>query len=209
MSNTKNADPRVNNVWFNASSMETYFSDYKKNLNQALATVQAADLEKAYQVMKKVVDANGTFFVAGNGGSNAIADHLSCDWTKGTYVAGKNPLRTLSLMANGPLFTAAANDFGYDRAMAYLLEIQARPTDALLVISSSGNSPNILEAMKTAQQKGLPVIALTGFKGGKAKEMADVSLHVDFSNYAIVEDGHQAIMQCLAQYFFVKHSEQS
>lgn len=208
MSNTTNADPRVNNVWFNANSMETYFSDYKKNLNQALATVTTTELDKAYQVMKKVTEANGTFFIAGNGGSNAIADHLSCDWTKGTYVPGKNPLRTLSLLANGPLLTAAANDFGYDRAMAYLLEIQARPTDALLVISSSGNSPNIIEAMKMAKQKGLPTIALTGFKGGKAKEIADVSLHVEFSNYAIVEDCHQAIMQCLAQYFYVKHSGQ-
>lgn len=207
MSNEKTADPRVNNVWFNASSMETYFSDYKKNLSTAMATVSTSEMEKAFQVMKKIVNANGTFFVAGNGGSNAIADHLSCDWTKGTYVAGKNPLRTHSLMANSPLFTAAANDFGYDKAIAYLLEIQARPTDALLVISSSGNSPNIIEAMKVAKTKGIPTIALTGFKGGKAKEMADVSLHVDFQNYAIVEDGHQAIMQCLAQYFFVKHSE--
>jgi D-sedoheptulose 7-phosphate isomerase len=207
MSNSKTADPRVNNVWFNASSMDTYFSDYKKNLNQALETVKSSELEKAFQVMKKVTQANGTFFICGNGGSNAIADHLSCDWTKGTYVAGKNPLRTQSLMANGPLFTAAANDFGYDRALAYLLEIQARPTDGLLVISSSGNSPNIIEAMNVAKAKGLPVIALTGFKGGKAKELADVSLHVDFQNYAIVEDGHQAIMQCLAQYFFVKYSE--
>lgn len=207
MSDSKTADPRVNNVWFNASSMETYFGDYKKNLNQALSTVSTAELEKAFQVMKKVTENNGTFFIAGNGGSNAIADHLSCDWTKGTYVAGKNPLRTHSLMANSPLFTAAANDFGYEKAMAYLLEIQAQPKDALLVISSSGNSPNIIETIKTAKTKGLPVIALTGFKGGKAKEMADVALHVDFQNYAIVEDGHQAVMQCLAQYFFVKHSE--
>lgn len=207
MSNQKNADPRVNNVWFNASSMETYFNDYRKNLNQALASVDANQLEKAFQVMKKVTDQAGTFFICGNGGSNAIADHLSCDWTKGTYVAGKNTLRTQSLMANGPLFTAAANDFGYDKALAFLFELQVKPLDGLIVISSSGNSPNILETMTVAKAKGIPVIAFTGFKGGKAKELADVSLHIDFSNYAIVEDGHQAIMQCLAQYFFVKHSE--
>lgn len=207
MSSPKNADPRINNVWFNSTSMETYFSDYKKNLNQALATVDVNQLEKAYGVMKKVVQQNGTFFICGNGGSNAIADHLSCDWTKGTFVPGKNPLRTQSLMANGPLYTAAANDFGYDKALAFLFELQAKPSDGLIVISSSGNSPNIIEAIQIAKNKGVPVIAFTGFKGGKARELADVSLHIDFSNYAIVEDGHQALMQCLAQYFFVKYSE--
>lgn len=207
MSNTKINDPRVNNTWFNSASLETYFTDYRKNLAQALNTVDMQALEKAYQIMRKVTDNNGIFYLCGNGGSNGIVDHLSCDWTKGTYIPGKNPLRTVSLMANGPLFTAASNDFGYDKALAHLLEIQACSKDALLVISSSGNSPNIVEAIKVAKAKNLPVIGFTGFKGGLVKELSDASLHVDFSNYAIVEDCHQALMQCLAQYFFVKQSE--
>jgi D-sedoheptulose 7-phosphate isomerase len=197
------ADPRINNTWFNENSLTEYFTDYKKNLATALESLNVAELEKAHQLMRDVVKRSGTFFIAGNGGSAGIADHLCCDWTKGTFVEGKIRLKTHSLGANVPLLTAVANDFGYDEVFARQIKMLAHPTDALLVISSSGNSPNIVKAIEQAQQMGLKTIALTGFSGGLSREKADIKLHVNFANYAIVEDCHQAIMQALAQYFFV------
>lgn len=200
-------DPRNKNIWFDDSSVSNYFKDYQLNLQKALSTINTSELEKAYQLMNKISSQQGTFFVCGNGGSNAIAEHLSCDWTKGTYIENKVSLRTICLNSNGPLLTAAANDFGYDKAMGYLLQIQAKPQDALIVISSSGNSPNIIETINVAKKLNIPVIALTGFSGGKAKELSDIKLHIEFSNYAIIEDTHQAIMQCLAQYFYTQKSK--
>lgn len=199
---TTQQDPRKHNVWFDPSSLKNYFSDYKKALNLALSEVNENELEKAFDVMKKVAAKEGTFFVCGNGGSAAIADHLCCDWTKGTFVDGHHRLRTYSLNSNSALMTAMANDFGADEIFAYQLKILARSQDALIVISSSGNSPNVIKAIETAKKINLPTIAFTGFTGGKAKDMVDASLYVPYSNYAIVEDAHQALMQCLAQYYF-------
>lgn len=199
---TTNQDPRKNNVWFDPSSVKNYFSDYKKALNQALAEVNEAELEKAFDLMKKVAAQDGTFFVCGNGGSAAVADHLCCDWTKGTFMEGEHRLRTYSLNANSAMMTATANDFGGDEVFAYQLKILSRSNDALIVISSSGNSPNIIKAIEMAKKLGLPTIGFTGFTGGKAKDIVDASLYVPYSNYAIVEDSHQALMQCLAQYYF-------
>lgn len=196
------ADPRTKNTWFNSSSMGAYFSDYKKALTQALDSISSADVEKAHKLMVEVAKRGGTFFVAGNGGSAAIAEHLCCDWSKGTYGENLLPLRTASMVSNAAIATAIGNDFGYEQIFSFHLKMMAKPGDGLFVISSSGNSPNIVHALKVAQEMGLPSISLTGFGGGKAKEMATANIHVEFSNYAIVEDCHQAVMQALAQYFF-------
>lgn len=206
--NLHNQDPRNNNIWFDDSSVKQYFLDYQSNLQKALSTLDSNELEKAYQLMDKIASQQGTFFVCGNGGSNAIAEHLCCDWTKGTYIENKVSLRTICLNSNGPLLTAAANDFGFEKAMGYLLQIQAKPIDALIVISSSGKSANIIEAITVARKLNIPVMSLTGFSGGKAKELADIKLHVEFANYAIIEDAHQAIVQCLAQFFYSKKNKQ-
>lgn len=196
-------DPRNNNIWFNKTSLSSYFSDYKNSLELALNTIKTEELDKAYDLMKTIASKGGTFFVAGNGGSAAIAEHLCCDWTKGTFESRRFSLRTHSLTSNSAMMTAIGNDFGYEFIFGRQLEMLAKSTDALFVISSSGNSSNIIRALEIANKIGLPSIALTGFSGGKAKELATVKLHVDFANYAIVEDSHQAIMQVLAQYFFV------
>ena len=165
-------DPRTKNIWFSSNSLTSYFSEYKKALTQALDSILQEEMEKAYQIMVSVAKNGGTFFVAGNGGSSAIADHLCCDWTKGTYGEGLLPLRTVSMGSNSSLMTAIANDFGYDEVFSRHLKMSAKPSDGLFVISSSGNSPNIVNALKIAQEMKIPSIALTGFSGGKAREMA-------------------------------------
>ena len=207
MQNPTSQDPRKNNVWFDTSSMTAYFEDYKKNLAQALSTVDNKQIEKAIEIMKTVSQREGIFYVCGNGGSAAIANHLCCDWTKGTFVENRPRLRTMSLNANVPMLTAVSNDFGNDSAFAYQLKIMAKSIDALFVISSSGNSPNIVKTLEMAKSLNIPSIALTGFSGGVCKDIADVCVHVNFANYAIVEDSHQAIMQALAQYFFASQEK--
>lgn len=160
-------------------------------------------LARACEVIEDVAATGGRIFAIGNGGSAAIAEHLSCDWTKGTHVGHSPTIDTQSLASNTALYSAIANDFGFESVFSHQLAMIAKPQDALVAISSSGNSANIIAACAVARERGLPVIGLTGFSGGKLREVADVALHVDVHNYGVVEDCHQAIMHIMAQ--FIAH----
>ena len=139
-------------------------------------------------------------FSCGNGGSAAIANHLQCDHLKGIRTATDLTPRVVSLSANVDLLTAIANDLGYEDVFVYQLQSQSAPGDVLMAISSSGRSPNIVRALTWARDHDLRTIALTGFDGGEASTVAEVTIHVNGANYGIVEDLHQAIMHALAQY---------
>ena len=194
------ADPRTKNKLFSFErGVKGYLSEYLSALSQALAAVPAEALDGALARLEACVRDGRRIYVCGNGGSAAIADHLCCDWTKGTFVAGRPPLRTHSLAANGALLTAIANDYGYEQSFATQLNLLGEAGDCLVAISSSGNSPNIVAAVRAARAAGIFVIGFSGFDGGALAREADLSLHVPFANYGLVEDGHQAIMHALAQ----------
>ena len=197
-------DPRFRNEMFPADTWKGYLQQYARQVEEALETVSSTVLDDAYRVITTAVNENRRVWVAGNGGSAAIADHLCCDWTKGTHSAGLSPLRTHSLVANGPVLTAIANDFGYDTVFSRQLEMLANRGDVLLLISSSGNSPNIVAAVDTAKGMGITTIGLTGFSGGALAKQADVSLHIPYANYGLVEDCHQILMHTFAQLFVAK-----
>ncbi len=194
-------DPRFLNKTFSDESVSSYLNDYGKMLSQVLEHIDAKALDAASQLLLKVRQTGGRVFAAGNGGSAAISEHLSCDWQKGVHVHGQNPLKVQCLTSNSALLTAIANDYGYDKSFAFQLELAAlTPEDCVLLISSSGNSKNIIEAAKYARSKGTKVIGMSGFGGGKLKELADISLFVPFENYGLVEDAHQVLMHVLAQF---------
>jgi D-sedoheptulose 7-phosphate isomerase/D-glycero-D-manno-heptose 1,7-bisphosphate phosphatase len=104
-----------------------------------------------------------------------------------------------SLSSNMSLLTAIANDIGYEKVFSYQLNMKANEGDVLVVVSSSGNSLNIIDALRCAKLKKLSTIALVGFDGGQALNLADIGLHVKNNNYGVVEDAHQAIMHIMAQ----------
>jgi phosphoheptose isomerase len=108
--------------------------------------------------------------------------------------------RVFSLSTNIELLSAIANDIGYDAVFEYQLQSLARPGDVLIAVSSSGRSANIVRVLEWANGHGMRTIALTGFSGGAARELASVSVHVGSDNYGIIEDAHQACMHLLAQY---------
>jgi D-sedoheptulose 7-phosphate isomerase len=192
-------DPRFKNDLPEASSLEGYLKAYSSRLNEVINQVSAQNLNAVFDVLKTVIQEQGRIYIAGNGGSAAIADHLCCDWTKGTHTPGLAPLKTHSLSSNAALLTALANDFGYEQSFAKQIEMLAMPGDAALLISSSGNSPNIIEALETAKKMGLKTIGFCGFSGGQLKEKADHCLYVPANNYGIVEDAHQMLMHVLCQ----------
>ena len=139
-------------------------------------------------------------FCCGNGGSASIANHFQCDHVKGVRVGTGLLTRVQSLSTNVEILSAIANDNGYENVFDFQLQSHARPGDVLVAVSSSGRSPNIVRALEWCRENNVETVALTGFSGGPARELATVSIHVDSSNYGVIEDAHQACMHLLAQY---------
>jgi len=182
------------------SDFTDFIDSYYKRFAEALLGFDKAPLGDVLGVFDRVVVAEGTVWVAGNGGSAAIADHTVCDCSKGTYVEGQRPLRTASLASNIPLLTALGNDISYDDVFSEPLKYYLKPEDAVLLVSSSGNSPNVVKACEYANSRGVPTIAFVGFKGGKLSETAQHVVHIAVENYGIVEDAHQSLIHALTQY---------
>ena len=182
------------------ASAASYFDAYADEMARAAKTVGSEAFERAASMLIEAYAAGARMFSCGNGGSASIANHAQCDHVKGVRTDTDLTPQVLSLSANVELLTAVANDFGYENVFAYQLQSQARPGDVLMAVSSSGRSPNIVRALTWAREHDLRTIAITGFDGGPARALAEVSVHVDCTNYGIVEDLHQAIMHALAQY---------
>jgi D-sedoheptulose 7-phosphate isomerase/D-glycero-D-manno-heptose 1,7-bisphosphate phosphatase len=173
---------------------------YSHELAQALATVDVAAFDRASKVLADAYERDAAVFVCGNGGSASIANHLQCDHIKGVRVGTDLHTRVTSLSTNVEILSAIANDIGYEAVFEYQLESMARPGDVLVAVSSSGSSPNVVRALRWAEEHEMQTIAMSGFGGGDARKVAGVSIHVDACNYGIVEDAHQACMHLLAQY---------
>jgi phosphoheptose isomerase len=195
-------DPRRLNLQYDLETIEAHVKGYADALSRALLSIDWTQLNLAIEEIESVRVRRARLWVAGNGGSAAIADHLLCDWVKGTSTPSQLPIHVHSLVSNTALLTACANDFGYDASFSRQIEMQAQPGDVLICISSSGNSANILAALRTARTIGLKTIALTGFGGGEAVRLADISLHIAAHNYGVVEDCHQILMHNIAQYIY-------
>lgn len=178
----------------------SFFDMYAEETARAWRTVDPAALDQAAAILVEAYTGGAGVFSCGNGGSASIANHLQCDHLKGVRNQTDLTPRVASLSTNVELLSAIANDLGYENVFEYQLESQSRPGDVLVAVSSSGGSPNIVRALTWAREHGLRTIALTGFTGGTARTVAEAAIHVDSTNYGIVEDLHQAIMHALAQY---------
>lgn len=177
-----------------------FIADYAQSIAAALTSVRATEIDRAVAALKHAIRGDRLIFACGNGGSAAIANHLTCDCSKGIATDTTLRPRVISLSATVELITAIANDVEYAEIFAHQLKNAARPGDVLVTISSSGNSENIVRALAWARDNGMTTIALSGFSGGRSAAVADISLHVAAENYGVVEDVHQALMHVLAQY---------
>jgi phosphoheptose isomerase len=193
-------DPRHRNVSMDWSSIGSYLHDYAAALKDAIDAISTEAVERVCERVCSAAENGSQILVVGNGGSAAIAEHLCCDWTKGTNCTGHPVISSRSLTANSAIYSAIANDYGFEHVFDTQVEFFAKEGDVLIAISSSGNSPNVLNAVTRAKELGLFVAGFSGFNGGKLAEMADASVYVPTHNYGIVEDAHQAVMHIIAQY---------
>jgi len=140
-------------------------------------------------------------FVMGNGGSAATASHFASDLSKNTVVPGRRRFRAICLNDNLPVITALANDLGYESIFVEQMRNLLRPGDVVVVVTGSGNSPNIIEALKYARTCSATTIAFLGFDGGKAKSLVDAYIHLECADYGLVEDFHYALGHFFREYF--------
>jgi D-sedoheptulose 7-phosphate isomerase len=164
--------------------------DYFASLQTVMARLDLSIVDRMADAIWKNYEQDRTLYIFGNGGSAALASHLACDFGKGTVVANRKRLRTVSLADNVALMTALANDLAYQEIFSEQLAGLAAKGDAVLAISGSGNSPNVVSGLEEARRMGLHTFAITGFSGGRVKPLADLCLVVPSDNMQHIEDVH-------------------
>jgi D-sedoheptulose 7-phosphate isomerase len=174
-------------------------ADYLRQFADLLERVDLDAVERVVEHLRRVRDSDGTVYVAGNGGSAAIASHWANDLGKATKASSRAYMRVMCLSDNVSWLTALANDEGYDRVFSGQLENFAGPGDLFVAISASGNSSNLIEAVELARERGVVTIALLGFDGGTLKGVVDVHLWLpsELGEYGLVESAHSVLCDIL------------
>lgn len=180
---------------------------YLSDLTSALSAMPMGEIEAIGQAIESAYHEGRKIFIVGNGGSAATASHMACDFAKTTL--GKSHERitkrfkAIALSDNVPLITAWGNDVSYDRIFGEQMRNLADKGDLLIVITASGNSPNILHCLEVAKELGMLTVGLLGFEGGKAFAMCDDAIVIRSNNYGIIEDAHSILNHMLTAY--LKH----
>ncbi len=172
---------------------------YIEDIQEAIDQMDHASIQKVIQVLHDARLNNQHVFVVGNGGSAATASHFVCDLAKNTRVPGCPDMRAIGLVDNMTALSAYANEEGYDQVFARQLRNFTRPEDVLVAISTSGNSPNVLNAVETANQMGAITIGFTGRDGGKLGTMVQIEVRVPNQFADQVEDVHLIVAHLISR----------
>jgi D-sedoheptulose 7-phosphate isomerase len=165
-------------------------SNYITTLQGTLDLLPAAEIEQLAHTLQAARMEGKRVFIMGNGGSASTASHFVCDLGKNTRMDGWPDFKVIGLTDNMAIFSAYANDEGYDQAFARQLTSLIQEGDVVLGISASGNSPNVLNAIQAAKRHNALTIGFTGFNGGKLRQMVDINIHVESNIIEHVEDIH-------------------
>ena len=142
-----------------------YYAAYVDELERAAKAVDGDALDRALAILEGVLGARNTLYVCGNGGSAADAQHIAAELV-GRYLEERPPVRALALGDNQAILTAWSNDYDYDSVFARQVEAHGEPGGVLWALSTSGNSPSVVQALHTARRIGLTTICMTGAGGG-------------------------------------------
>ena len=165
-------------------------ADLKYQASQLLSKPIAA----AVQAILASVTSGGKVLACGNGGSAADAQHFAAEFV-GRYERERPELAAIALTTDSSILTAIANDYGYDEIFLLQLKYQLRSGDVVVGISASGNSPNVVKAIEFANENGAHTVGLSGFDGGRLRQLVKTSLHVqtEKGEYGPVEDVHMVL----------------
>ncbi|MDR2755997.1 MAG: SIS domain-containing protein [Planctomycetaceae bacterium] len=170
--------------------MKTKVKTYHEMFTGLLSGIHFDELSKAASLVSKTCLADKQILTAGNGGSAALAIHFAAEFGKNVIGSNDKQPRVLPLCCNSTIITALGNDCGYDNIFSYQLRSLLNSGDLVILISPSGHSPNIIKAAEFAKSMGAAVLGMTGFNGGKLKELADITLHVPCNVNELIGDVH-------------------
>ena len=187
-------------------TMKKWVSEYVDEHRRVLDSIPVDQVEALIVRLRNCLNQESKIFVIGNGGSAANASHFVTDLGKSASDAVGRRFQCMSLNDNVSWMTALGNDYDYEDIYQQQLVNFATPNDLLLVLSVSGNSPNVVKAMSWAKENGVKTVALAGGQKGKITEIADESIIVDSKHYGRVEDVQMTICHILC-YAFIEHPE--
>lgn len=183
--------------------MRVFVKEYTQKLITLLNNIDVDAIVKIVNAFEKT---KGKIYIIGNGGSAATASHMVNDLGIGLKRRGIRSFDVESLSDNTPVCTAIANDIGYENVFSMQLKDRISSDDILIAISCSGNSKNIIKAVKYAKKQGSTIIGVSGFDGGKLRKKSDINFHVPTQNneYGLVEDMHMILDHIIYSYYIEK-----
>ena len=176
--------------------------EYYDRERKAVERFNLDDINEAMNAIMDTYERGGMIYVCGNGGSASTASHMQNDFNKGISEYTDKKFRFYCLNDNVSTMMAVANDIGYEEVFRFPLVNVITDKDLFIGISGSGNSKNVLNAAEYAKSIGAKVLGITGYSGGKLKEMADYSMHVDEMDMQIAEDLHMTFDHMMMKIFY-------
>ena len=199
---------RLHEIFSIDSSTAGYYKNYSKYLNELMSSLNYDAIAEVSKCFLGAREKGATIFFAGNGGSAATASHFAQDLAEVGRKANVKSFKTLSLTDNVSFITAVGNDYGYEKVFSVQMAELFNKGDVFVAISASGNSPNVIEAVKYANEKGGTTIGLVGFDGGKLSELCNHIIHAvsNKGEYGPVEDIHMILVHMITSYLMLKLS---
>lgn len=180
--------------------VEEFAREYLEQLKEGMDNLSLKKIESLVNILYQTYQKEKQVFIMGNGGSAATASHFALGLAKNTIVSGKKRFRVISLVDNLPLITAWSNDAAYEEVFVEQLKGLLQKGDVVIAISCSGNSKNILKAIGYANSSSAITIGLTGFDGGRLKDLAKECLIVSSNHMGRIEDIHLALTHLMESY---------
>ena len=183
--------------------------DYTKSIKEyielekeVISKLDVDAINDAMNLIMKAYEANKKIYIFGNGGSSATASHYQNDFNKGISEYVEKKFNFTCLNDNMATIMAIANDIGFEEVFRFQLRNKLEDGDIVIAISGSGNSKNVINAVEYAKEQGNQIIGLTGYTGGKLKELSDISLHADVMSMQVAEDVHMMFDHLIMSIFY-------
>jgi len=184
--------------------MRQHIKEYSERLSRALALAEIDRIQALGDALREAWQAGRSVYLCGNGGSAGNAVHLANDWIYGAGVKSGGGLRVEALSANPAVITCLANDLGYEQIYAEQIRVKADPGDILIVLSGSGNSANVVNALEAGNVIGMKTFAILGYAGGRCKEIAQNPIHFAIDDMQIAEDLQLIVGHICMQWLYQK-----
>lgn len=176
--------------------------EYYEREKKVIDNLNYDEINEAMNAIYETYKNGGNIYICGNGGSASTASHFQNDFNKGISEYVENKFRFICLNDNVATLMAIANDIGYEEVFRFQIRNKITDKDLFIGISGSGNSKNVINAVEYAKQQGTKIIGITGYNGGKLKQLADYRMHVDIMDMQVTEDIHMTFDHMMMKIFY-------